>query len=161
MRGEGVWCHVVSWPAGYTCGKSIWWRWAQFWGFPTYDRVIWTCQSNCSMSNYWGGPLLVRMLIGDNWSHVEATTFIYGQCRPHSNPADVLKSPRKARNVTRFSVGYIRLGMRLGVISPNPWATSRNMERPMKLQSGVYWTNAQVRTSTSIILLKVMLWNSL
>ena len=27
---------------------------------------------------------------------------IYGQCRPRLNPADVCKSPRKARNVTRW-----------------------------------------------------------
>ena len=40
---------------------------------------------------------------------------IYGQCRLHSNPADVCKSTRKARNVTRrgVSIDYIRLGTRL------------------------------------------------
>ena len=40
----------------------------------------------------------------------------------------LLKSPRMAHDVTRFSVGYIRLGMRLGFICPNPWASSSNVE---------------------------------
>ena len=43
------------------------------------------------------------------------------------------------------------------VTSPNPWASSRNVERPIILQNGVYWNNAEARTSTSIVLLKVML----
>ena len=48
-----------------------------------------------------------------------------------------------------------------GVTSQNPWASSRSMEHPMKSQISVYWNNPEVRTSTSILLLKVMLWNSL
>ena len=44
---------------------------------------------------------LVWMLIGDNWSHLEAKTSIYGQRRPHSNPADVCKSPRIQPYFTR------------------------------------------------------------
>ena len=35
------------------------------------------------------------MLIGDNWSHVEVWTSIYGQHRPHSNPGDMWKPPKK------------------------------------------------------------------
>ena len=35
------------------------------------------------------------------------------------------------------------------------------MERPMKLQSGVYWNNVEAWTSTSIVPLKVILWDSL
>ena len=42
-----------------------------------------------------------------------------------------------------------------GVTSPNPSASSRNVKRPMKLQSGVYWNNAEARTSTSIGTLKM------
>ena len=44
-----------------------------------------------------------------------------------------------------------------GVTTPNPWASSRSVERPIKLQSGGYWNNVEVRTSTSIIPLKAML----
>ena len=44
-----------------------------------------------------------------------------------------------------------------GVTSRNAWASSRNEKRPMKSQSGVYWNNAEARTSTSIVPLKVML----
>ena len=43
------------------------------------------------------------------------------------------------------------------VTSPNPWASSRSVEQPIKSQSSVYWNNVKARTSTSIILLKVML----
>ena len=35
--------------------------------------------------------------------------------------------------------------------SPNPWASSRSVERPIKSQSSVYWNNAEVRTSTLIV----------
>ena len=45
---------------------------------------------------------LVRMLIGDNWSHLEARTSIYGQHPLHSNPADVCKSPRIPPYFTRW-----------------------------------------------------------
>ena len=44
-----------------------------------------------------------------------------------------------------------------GVTSRNPWSSSRSMEQPMKLQSGTYWNNAEARTTTSILLLKVLL----
>ena len=44
-----------------------------------------------------------------------------------------------------------------GVPSLNPWASSRSVERTMKLQSGVCWNNVEARASTSIILLKVRL----
>ena len=118
-----VWCHVVSWPGGYTCRNCLV-TLGSILGLFHYDRVIGTSQSNCSMSNYWGGPLLVWMLIGDNWSHVEAITSIYGRRRSCWNPGDICKVPWKARNVTRFSIGYICLGTRLGVMSPNPWANS-------------------------------------
>ena len=47
-----------------------------------------------------------------------------------------------------------------GVTSPNPWASSRNVERPIISQSGVYWNNEEARTTTSIVPLKVMLGNS-
>ena len=49
-----------------------------------------------------GTLAFVGMLIGDNWSHAEVRTSIYGQCRPRSNHADACKDPRKARNVTRL-----------------------------------------------------------
>ena len=55
------------------------------------------------------------MLIGDNWSHLEARTSIYGQRRPHSNPADVCKSPRILPYVTRrIFRRFFRLVTRLG-----------------------------------------------
>ena len=38
-----------------------------------------------------------------------------------------------------------------GVTSQNSWAISRSLERPIKLQSSVYWNNAEVGTNTSII----------
>ena len=41
-----------------------------------------------------------------------------------------------------------------GVTSPNPWASSRSLEQPIKSQSVVYWNNAEARMSTSIIPLK-------
>ena len=47
-----------------------------------------------------------------------------------------------------------------GVTSRNPWVSSRNVEQPMELQSGVYWNNTEARTSTTIVPLKVMLWDS-
>ena len=39
-----------------------------------------------------------------------------------------------------------------GVTSPHvhSWASSRSVEQPIKLQGGVYWSNVEVRTSTSI-----------
>ena len=45
-----------------------------------------------------------------------------------------------------------------GVTSPNPWASSgsRSVEQLTKSQSGVYWTNAEAGTSTSIVPLKVI-----
>ena len=43
-----------------------------------------------------------------------------------------------------------------GVTSPNPWTSSRRC-RLIKMQSSVYWNNAEVRTSTLIVPLKVML----
>ena len=146
----------VVWIPNWFCGVF----WLVPYPDPTqiHDGVIWTCQSSL-YSNYWGASLLVWILIGDKWSHVEALTSLYGKCRPHSNPANVCKSPRKAHNVTGFSVGYIWLGTRLGVMSPNPWASCRDVERSMKSQSSAYWNNVEVGTSTSIVLLKVMLWN--
>ena len=51
----------------------------------------------------------------------------------------------------RISLGY----------GPNPWASSRSVEWPMKLQSGVYQNNVGAKTSTLIVPLKVMLANSL
>ena len=48
-----------------------------------------------------GTLVLVGMPISDNWSHVEVRMSIYGQRQLCSNPADMCKSPRKARNVTR------------------------------------------------------------
>ena len=36
-----------------------------------------------------------------------------------------------------------------GVTSQNPWAVSRSLEWTIKSQSGVYWHNVEVRTSTS------------
>ena len=48
-----------------------------------------------------GTLAFVGMLIGDNRSHVEVRMSIYGQRWPRSNPADLCKSPRKVRNVTR------------------------------------------------------------
>ena len=51
----------------------------------------------------------------------------------------------------RISLGY----------GPNPWASSGSVERPMKLQSGIYQNNAGAKTSTLIVPLKVMLANSL
>ena len=52
---------------------------------------------------------------------------------------------------------------RRGLVSQvqKSWASSRSVEWPIILQSSVYWNNAEVRTSTSIVPLKVMLWNSL
>ena len=50
-----------------------------------------------------------------------------------------------------------RRGLVHGVTSRNAWASSRNAKRPMKSQSGVYWNNAEARTSTSFVPLKVML----
>ena len=38
-----------------------------------------------------------------------------------------------------------------GVTSPNPWASSRSMEQPIKSQSSVYWNNAE---ATSVVPLK-------
>ena len=40
-------------------------------------------------------------------------------------------------------------------------ASSRNVERPIISQNSIYWNNADARTATSIVLLKVTLWNSL
>ena len=44
---------------------------------------------------------------------------------------------------------------RSGVTSPNHWASSRSMERPIKSQSNVYWNNEEARTSILILPLKV------
>ena len=44
-----------------------------------------------------------------------------------------------------------------GDTTPNPLPSYRNVKRPIKLQSGIYWNNAEVRTSTSIIPLKLMI----
>ena len=59
-------------------------------GFSTYDGVIWTCPIKLQHVQLLGWPTsalaLVGMLIGDNWSHVEVRTSIYGKCWPHSNP---------------------------------------------------------------------------
>ena len=53
------------------------------------------CQPNCTMSNYWGGPLAPQCLWGANQPGDEgARTFIYGQHLLNSNPADVCKSPQ-------------------------------------------------------------------
>ena len=35
-----------------------------------------------------------------------------------------------------------------GVTTLNPLPSYRNVKRPIKLQSGIYWNNAEVRTST-------------
>ena len=45
-----------------------------------------------------------------------------------------------------------------GVTSPNP---SENVKQPMKSQSSIYWNSMEARTSTSILPLTVILWNSL
>ena len=36
-----------------------------------------------------------------------------------------------------------------GVTSPNPWASSRSVEQPIKLQSSIYWKQEQVLQSTA------------
>ena len=37
-------------------------------------------------------------------------------------------------------------GEGVSITSPNCWASSRSMERPIKSQSSVYWNNVEVRT---------------
>ena len=39
-----------------------------------------------------------------------------------------------------------------GVTSPNPWASSRSMGRPMKSQSSIYWTENKYFNSPTILL---------
>ena len=45
-----------------------------------------------------------------------------------------------------------------GVISPNPWASSRSMEQRMKLQSSIHWNNSETRTGTSVLLYRSKWW---
>ena len=180
------WCYEIHYSHWQICNSTL--------GFNTSaSPKIWTCDTRTFLLVWaeWGlgTRLYSNISRGHNfhmWSvpaafkpcwrmqkpkkaHVEAITSIYGQRRLRSNPADVCKSPRKAHNVTRFSVAYIRLGTRLGVIGPNPCPETWSYQiqwnhRAVFIEinaEATNWTNVEARTSTSIVLLKVMLWNSL
>ena len=52
---------------------------------------------------------------------------------------------------------------RRGLVSQlqiNPWASSSTVEEPVKWQSGVYWSNIEAKTSTSIVNFKVQVLNT-
>ena len=75
---------------------------------------------------------LVWMLIGDNWSHLETRTSIDGQRWPHSNSADVCKSPRILPYVTRrifrrlFPAGHETTELSVPTKStPTKWASHK------------------------------------
>ena len=76
------------------------------------------------------------MLIGDNWSHVEAITSIYGQRRLRSNPADVMQKPKKGTaqsDVMKFIIhtdkfvilrkaSILLQAQRYGLVTPEPFS---------------------------------------
>ena len=88
---------LVSWPAGYTYGKSVWSGnvGLDSGAFSTYDKLF-------ERANH----IVAYPITIERWE------------RPYmarSNPADVCKSPRKVRAMLPggFSVGYFQLGTRL------------------------------------------------
>ena len=67
-------------------------RTSRFWGFFTYnvERANQVIACPITLAALWRPSVCADA----NWSHLEARTSIYGQRRPHSNPADVCKSSR-------------------------------------------------------------------
>ena len=74
--------------------------------------------------------------------------FYRGRGVPSSAVGSLVPRPHPAHARRRGLVSQVEI---LG-LAPETWP-----ERPMKSQSSVYWNNAEARTSTSIVPLKVML----
>ena len=82
---------------------------------------------------------------------------LYPSLYPYVTHVIYYSRPSPASLVPRPHPAHARKRGLVSQVSRNAWASSRNTKRPMKSQSGVYWNNAEARTSTSIALLKVML----